>query len=95
MFSTTLPVLKDCILVLLEATPPEIDIDALEKDLRFYTGATELHDLHVWSISVGNYSLSVHLKGDDSLKILNRATEICHKKYNILHTTIQVEEVNA
>ncbi len=94
VFFTTLPILKDCLLVLMEASPPEIDIVKLENDLRTKTGASSLHDLHVWSISVGKHSLSVHMEGDNPLIILKKATEICHKKYKILHTTIQVESTS-
>lgn len=95
VFFTTIPILKDCMLVLMEASPPEIDVAALEKDLKENSGAMSIHDLHVWSISVGKHSLSVHMEGVDSLSILKKATEICHKKYKILHTTIQVEEIKA
>ena len=78
VFFTTIPILKDCMLVLMEASPPEVDVAALEKDLRLHSGATSIHDLHVWSISVGKHSLSVHMEGEDSLSILKKATEICH-----------------
>lgn len=74
VFGTTIPVLKDCMMVLMEASPGEIDVVALERDLRLNTGASELHDLHVWSISVGKHSVSAHLKGEEAFKVLKRAT---------------------
>ena len=77
VFMTTIPILRECLLVLMEASPAEIDIAALEQDLQRKTGCSSLHDLHVWSISVGKHALSVHMEGEEPLRILKKATEIC------------------
>jgi hypothetical protein len=51
-----------------------------------------VHDLHIWSVSVGKPSLSVHLQcqdnADDVLVVVNK---MCASKYNITHSTIQIE----
>ena len=52
---------------------------------------TEVHDLHVWAISVNKLSLSAHLTSVTPLKSLNLATDLCRTKYNLYHSTIQVE----
>ena len=92
---TTVNILKDCIFVLMEGSPVDVDIEQLEKDLAEIKGVKEVHDLHVWSLSIGKMSLSCHICCDDNNeKTLKRAKKMIKKKYNIDHITIQVEESN-
>ena len=88
---TSIPVFKDCMMVIMEASPDEIDLEKLERELSECPGVEEVHDLHVWSISSGKYSLSCHIVSSQPLKSLNAATYLCQKSYKIFHTTIQVE----
>lgn len=47
------PVLKDCLHVLMEGSPGDYDVDAVEKALKEVVGVEEVHDVHIWSISMG------------------------------------------
>ena len=91
---TTIRILKDCIFVLMEGSPVAIDIEELENDLRNIPGVKEIHDLHVWSLSIGKMSLSCHICCDDSQKVLKKAKKLIQKKYKIDHTTFQFEDNN-
>lgn len=91
---TTVNILNDCIFVLMEGSPVDIDIEELENDLKKIKGVKEIHDLHVWNISIGKISLSCHICCDNPQKTLKRAKKMIHKKYKIDHITIQVEENN-
>ena len=64
----------------------------MEKDLTAIPGVKEIHDLHVWSLSIGKMSLSCHICTDDPQKTLKKATKMIQKKYKIDHVTIQVED---
>jgi zinc transporter 2 len=88
---TTIPIVKSCLSILMEATPETIDSFEIEQDLRNLELVSDVHDLHVWSISSGKISLSVHLIGEDGPCILQKAQKMLKKKYGILHTTIQIE----
>ena len=88
---TSVPVFRDCIMVLMEGTPGDINIEQLENDITEVKGVEELHDLHVWSISAGKHALSCHIVSQQPLKTLNLVTDICRRKYKLFHTTIQVE----
>lgn len=90
MFTTT-RILKDCLGVLMEGSPLDFEIDTLRKDLKKITGVTEVHDLHVWSLSVGKLSLSCHMISDNPQLSLREASNLCRNKYKIKHSTIQVE----
>ena len=91
---TTINILKDCLFVLMEGSPVDIDIEELEKDLEEIKGVKEIHDLHVWSLSIGKTSLSCHICCDNPQKTLKRAKKMIQKKYKIDHITIQIEENN-
>jgi zinc transporter 2 len=79
------------ITVLMEGSPLEFDVEGLEKNLRGIEGVTEVHDIHVWSLSIGKISMSCHLTTDEPQKSLVQARDLIKKKYGITHTTIQVE----
>ena len=79
------------ITILMEGSPLEFDVDKLEKDLRKIPGVTEVHDIHVWSLSIGKISMSCHLTTSEPQNSLVKARELIKQKYNITHTTIQVE----
>jgi zinc transporter 2 len=91
IFFTTTRILGDCISVLMEGSPVELNIDQLTKDLLKVKGVTEIHDLHVWSLSVGKLSLSCHLISNNPQVSLSKATKLIRDKYKITHSTIQVE----
>jgi len=91
VLSTSIPVSRDCLNVLMEATPREIDINSLTKEMSQCSGVINIHDIHVWCIRIGKPSISLHILSDTPQKTLEEATNIC-KKYGIHHTTIQVED---
>ena len=91
---TTIRILKDCIFVLMEGSPVDVDIEQLEKDLNEIIGVKEIHDLHVWSLSMGKMSLSCHICCDNPQKTLKKAKKMIQKKYKIDHITLQVEDNN-
>ncbi|WP_261664439.1 cation diffusion facilitator family transporter [Deinococcus sp. Marseille-Q6407] len=93
--------LGESINVLLEGAPAGLDLDALRAELGALPGVAEVHDLHVWSITSGEHSLTVHLvcqqAGADlpaasapSAELLSAAQEVAHS-YGIDHVTVQLE----
>jgi len=88
---TTIPVSRDCLNVLMEASPKNVDIPAVLKDLKNIPNIVDIHDIHVWCISVGKTAISLHILSNTPQKTLEEATKIC-RKHNIFHETIQVED---
>ena len=82
--------MEGVIIVLMEGSPLEFDVEDIEKNLREIEGVTEVYDIHVWSLSIGKISMSCHLIADDPKKALVLAKEFIKKKYNITHSTIQI-----
>ncbi|CAB3986478.1 zinc transporter 2 [Paramuricea clavata] len=58
---TTITVLRDALLVLMEGTPKGIDLNEIKERLEKIEGVRALHDLHVWSLTVGTTALSAHV----------------------------------
>ena len=46
----------------MEATPKGLDIDDLFNKLVDVPGVEEIHDFHVWTISVGKLAMSAHIR---------------------------------
>lgn len=87
--------LKSAINILMEGTPPEVDIGLLEQRLRDLPGVTEVHDLHVWTLTSGLDSLSCHLVVKDMARgreALLAAQKAMREDFGLTHCTIQVED---
>lgn len=91
---------KTSIAIIMQKTPPHIDIEKLEKDLLNIPGVKSIHQLHIWDITQGQTSLSVHLvvENIDSLtqhsQILTDTEKMLQNLYKITHSTIQIELTN-
>ncbi|RYG57435.1 MAG: cation transporter [Alphaproteobacteria bacterium] len=89
----TWSLLRDSMNILLEGVPDGVDIALVEKSLLSLPGVDSIHDLHVWAITTGKPSLSVHMvstTGDfDRLAI--DAAEVLESEFNIHHSTVQME----
>ncbi len=85
--------LRDSVNVLLEAAPAGLDTREIEATLLGLVGVAELHDLHVWTITSGFISLSVHVvpTPDAPANLLWRIREVLHDRFDIEHSTVQIE----
>jgi cobalt-zinc-cadmium efflux system protein len=83
--------------VLLEAAPPDIDLDALTDAMGSVSGVGEVHDLHVWSLSSDVRALSAHLvlTGHPTLEeaqsVGDRVKSVIGERFTIAHSTIELE----
>jgi len=86
--------LKQVIHVLLEGTPTHIDVDKVEKELSNVNGVIAIHDIHIWTITSGIDVMTAHVEISDFKegdRILTDTKKILVTKFNILHSTIQLE----
>lgn len=87
---STLGVLRSSIAVLLEATPPNISWRKVYDAIAKVPNVRNVHDLHLWSISHGQPSLSVHCQSSDP-DALCKIRDQC-EVFGITHATIQVQQ---
>jgi cobalt-zinc-cadmium efflux system protein len=86
--------LKECMHILMEGTPSHVGLDALRAAMLAVPGVTEVHDVHVWTITSGLHAMSAHVTvtGDKpSGEVLNSLTTVAKEDFDINHTTIQLE----
>ena len=88
--------LKDGILILMNATPPGISLNDIQKALESIEGITEIHDLHVWNPSAESIALVVHIIVPDQMlgkvdELAERVRTVLADKFKIDHPTLQFE----
>ncbi|MDP3271334.1 cation diffusion facilitator family transporter [Limnobacter sp.] len=87
--------LKQSTHILLEGTPEHLNIDEIKQALSSHWGVDSIHDLHVWSISSGKSSLSVHVvcqhREVDWSDLLQQIRAMLAVRFDLHHTTIQLE----
>lgn len=91
-------VLRDSVLVLLEAAPRGIDPAEVGRSLASYPGVVDVHDLHVWTITSGFPALSAHVlvhPGDDCHAIRRELETLLDTRFGIAHTTLQVDHAGS
>lgn len=77
--------------ILTQASPANVDVDAVRADLRAVPGVSDVHDLHVWTLTTGMDVATVHLTTDsDSQRVLAAAKTVLDA-HGLGHATVQVE----
>lgn len=87
-------IIRSTVHILMEGAPVTVDAAELKRELLAIEGVRDVHDLHIWTITSGRDSLSCHMlidDGADSQSILQQAVDRIEQKFQIQHTTIQVE----
>lgn len=87
--------LRDSMNILLEGAPDDVDVGEVDRALCALPGVDSIHELHVWAISSGKASLSVHMvsASGDVDNLLAEAARILAERFDIHHSTIQFERV--
>ena len=87
--------LRQAVHILMEGTPPEIDVSLLDAAIREVPGVRAVHDLHVWTLTSGLDALSAHVVVDDmaeARRVLAAVNALLASRFGLAHTTIQVED---
>ncbi|HOP06426.1 MAG TPA: cation diffusion facilitator family transporter [candidate division Zixibacteria bacterium] len=90
-------VIKEAVLVLLEAVPARIDPDEVKDAIAGVRRVRSVHHLHIWSLSSNEIALSCHICLDekdfiDGPIIIDQINQILHDRFDIGHATIQAEK---
>ncbi len=89
-------VLRAATHILLEGTPEGVHPQQVAAALREQPGVSNVHDLHIWTVSPGYMALSAHVVLEDRSLAEAQGTQallrqILAERFNIRHTTLQVE----
>lgn len=94
ILSGTWGLLRDSAAMAMDAAPAGIDVAEVRAWLAARPGVTEVHDLHVWSLSTTRTALTAHLvrpEGGSSDAFLAETAHGLEETFGIDHATLQVE----
>lgn len=85
---------RDAVRVLVQAAPEGTDLPAITAALVGIDGVTDVHDLHVWTLTSDMEVLTSHLAiaaGVDSQIVLQQTRTVLAEQFHLQHATLQVE----
>lgn len=89
-------ILKEALLILMNATPPGISLEAIQTEVEAIEGIEGLHHLHVWNPSSGSIALAAHVIVPDQMlgqvdSLAKKVREVLLTKFDIDHPILQFE----
>jgi len=84
---------RDAVRVLVQAAPPELDVDRIQQALLDLDGVAGVHDLHVWTLTSEMHVMSAHVLVRDHTDrtVLPRAQQLLTEQFGLQHATLQLE----
>jgi len=85
---------REALVVLLEATPADIDLNEVGRSLMEIDGVTDIHHIHAWTITSGKNVFSTHIRlehGASDHTVLAEAHRRLADKFGFYFSTVQLE----
>ncbi|MBO8186212.1 cation diffusion facilitator family transporter [Streptomyces spirodelae] len=89
--------LRDSGRIFLEAAPVGLDPDEVGDELASAESVTEVHDLHIWTITSGEPALSAHIlvePGGDCHRVRRDLDRMLAERHGLTHTTLQIDHAD-
>lgn len=87
-------ILRDSVQILLEGSPPGTDVGEVGRAMASMPGVSQVHDLHVWTITSGFTALAAHVvvgEETDCHAKRRELEEMLRSRFGLDHTTLQVD----
>lgn len=87
--------LSEALHILLEGTPPGVDLAALRTEIEAMPGVRRAYDLHAWTLTSGFDAMSGHVVMDDVAvgpDLIRAVRRLVKERHGIEHVTVQVED---
>jgi cobalt-zinc-cadmium efflux system protein len=91
---TSWELVRDSVDILMQSVPRGINTEEVQRAMEQVSGVLKVHDLHVWSVTSGVFTLSAHAvihESGDPQAILDQVEARLKSAFSIEHTTIQLE----
>ena len=85
---------KESMDILMQSVPKGIRLEEVQRTIEGVQGVVKVHDLHVWTVTSGIFTLSAHAvveNGEKFHQVLDGIESTLKSRFNIEHTTIQLE----
>jgi len=93
----SIELIKDSTAILMQFTPKEIDLDAVENSIIQEANIDNAHHIHVWKLDDHRIHLEAHLDFNENIslqeatEVIDRLEAMLSKIFGITHTTFQCE----
>lgn len=85
---------RESVDILMQATPRHLDLAEVTQTLEAVEGVARVHDLHVWTLTSGLFTLTAHVVVNgvhDHHALLDALEQTIYQRFGIDHITIQLE----
>lgn len=89
VLGSTLYLLRDIFLVLMQSAPSNLDLDVMREALLKVDGVESITDLHVWCLVPGKPVLTAHIKGKPGA--VTSCKELLCGRFHVDHSTIEID----
>ncbi|MET0783362.1 MAG: cation transporter, partial [Leifsonia flava] len=90
--------LRDVVRVLSQSVPVDTSVAEIREHILETDGVVDVHDVHVWAITSGEYVFSAHvvvepdaLAGERSSCLLDELSDCLAHHFDVEHSTFQLE----
>lgn len=91
---TSWELVRESVDILMQSAPRGIDVAEVQDAMEKVGGVVKVHDLHVWSVTSGVFTLTAHavvFPEQNAQAILDQIEARLRSRFGIEHTTIQLE----
>lgn len=86
--------MREAVGIVLEGTPSDVNLTAIREAVGRLPGVSDMHDLHVWTLTSGVNAMSAHVVVVDAAmhgEALSAVHDVITKQFPIAHVTVQIE----
>jgi cobalt-zinc-cadmium efflux system protein len=92
----TYEIAKESVDVIMMSTPPDIDINEVQRAIKGVPGVKNIHHVHLWKMNDSDIHFEAHIDVDDvpvsrTAEIRGAIERCLHDTYDVNHTTLQFE----
>jgi Co/Zn/Cd efflux system component len=92
LLAGSLRLLRDAILVLLEASPKHLPVATIRSLIAGFPGVVAIHDLHVWTLGAGHDAITAHVCTESRDPMFGRhLSDAIRDALEVEYVTVQVE----
>lgn len=88
-------VIRQSSVILMESAPDDVQPTDVTSAIMAIDGVTNVHDVHVWQLSIGSTTATVHVVSNrPSDDVVRDVQHVLRERFGIGHATVQVESVH-
>lgn len=84
--------------ILMESVPDGLNTDEIIQEMKAHPAVIDVHEFHLWSITTDHPSITAHVvvepsTDDKNYQVINELSHLLAEKYNLKHSTLQIEHL--